>query len=253
MRAALTAGIVMAGACAAFGQTKESAPAFEVASVKVSDPSFGEGRGNRQDQISISPGGVTMMNTRLKSIIQWAFHLQNIQVTGPGWIESSHFDIVAKAPGLADEDHLRAMVQSLLAQRFKLAYHKETKEMTAYVMTVGKNGHKMTPSQGEGEMSVQPGPSRMVAHFTHVTAARLAEMTQSPLQGVVVDQTGLKGEWDFTLDASTFAGTPPSSMEEAIGMVIQAVYDQLGIKIDQKKTQAEVLVVEHAEKVPVEN
>jgi uncharacterized protein (TIGR03435 family) len=78
-------------------------------------------------------------------------------------------------------------------------------------------------------------------------------MASNPLQGVVVDQTGLTGAWDFTLDASSFAMSQPTNREDAIGMIIQVLYSQLGIKIDQKKVPAEILVVDRAEKVPVEN
>jgi len=78
-------------------------------------------------------------------------------------------------------------------------------------------------------------------------------MSQSPLQGVVVDQTGLTGAWDFSLDASSFAMTQPTGIDDLINMVIQAINEQLGLKIEQKKIPAELLTVDHAEKVPVEN
>jgi len=102
-------------------------------------------------------------------------------------------------------------------------------------------------------MEVKPTANRMAASFTHVTLAQLAEMISSPLQGVVVDQTGLKGAWDFTLDASTFTMTQPTGIDDAINMIIQAVGEQLGIKIDQKKVPAEMLIVDRAERIPVEN
>jgi uncharacterized protein (TIGR03435 family) len=89
--------------------------------------------------------------------------------------------------------------------------------------------------------------------FTHVTLAQLAEMAQSPLQGVVIDQTGLKGAWDFTIDASFFAMQKPADLEEAISMIIQVMNDQLGIKVDQKRVPAELIVIDRAEKIPSEN
>jgi uncharacterized protein (TIGR03435 family) len=241
------AGLSVLTISAAFGQ-----PTFDVASVKVSPAPQGPGRGG-QGAITPSPGGVTMMSVRLKSVVQWAYHLQTIQVTGPGWLDSDRYDIIAKAAGPVSTDQLRAMTQTLLAQRFKLAFHKETKEMPAYVVTVAKGGHRMKPSEGEGEMEVKPTANRMAASFTHVTLAQLAEMISSPLQGVVVDQTGLKGAWDFTLDASTFTMTQPTGIDDAINMIIQAVGEQLGIKIDQKKVPAEMLIVDRAERIPVEN
>jgi uncharacterized protein (TIGR03435 family) len=188
-------------------------------------------------------------------VIQWAYHLQAIQVTGPGWIDSDRFDINAKSAGPASTDQLRQMAQTLLTQRFKLTFHKDTKEMPAYVVTVAKGGHKLKQSEGEGDMDVKPSAAgnRMVANFTHVTLGQLSEMISSPLQAVVVDQTGLKGSWDFTLDMSSMMMTQPTGIEDAIGMVIQAANEQLGIKIELKKLPAEVLIVDHAERVPVEN
>jgi uncharacterized protein (TIGR03435 family) len=251
MRVGLAASLLVSSVCGAFAQSAEPAPAFEVASVKVS--AVGEGQRVRTDAIATSPDGVTMTNIRLKSVVQWAYHLQPIQVTGPGWIESNRYDIMAKASGPVSKDQLRLMVQTLLAQRFKLTCHKETKEMPAYVVTVAKGGHKMKPSEGEGEMDAKPSGKGLIVAFTHVTMAQLSEMTQSPLQGVVVDQTGLTGAWDFSLDATSFAMTQPTGIDDLINMVIQAINEQLGLKIEQKKIPAELLTVDHAEKVPVEN
>ena len=256
MRSVGPASLVILSLCGAADQSAPAQPAFDVVSVKAAAlpaPGPGPERGMRQDAIAPSPGGVTMFNTRFKSIVQWAYHLQPIQVNGPGWIESSHYNIMAKAAGAATDDQLRRMMQNLLAQRFKLAFHKETREMPAYIVSVGKGVPKLTQSEGEGEMQVKPGANRMVGQFTHVTVAALAEMTTSPLQGVVVDETGLKGQWDFALDASSFATVQPNGIDDAINMIIQAIGEQLGLKIEQKKAPAELLIVDRAEKVPIEN
>jgi uncharacterized protein (TIGR03435 family) len=254
MRAILTTSLLIFSICGAFGQAAD-APAFEVASVKISAAGSGEGRG--REIVTPSPAGVTMKNVHLKSVVQWAYHLQAIQVSGPGWIDDNRYDIVAKAAGETPGERQRVMMQTLLAQRFKLTFHRETKEMPAYVFTVAKGGHKLKPSEGEGEMEVKPsGSGKMAAAFSHVTLAQLAEFASSPLQGVVVDQTGLKGSYDFTLDMSPFMGGGdfrPTGIEDVITMIIQAANEQLGIKIEQKKVPAEILIVDHAEKVPVEN
>jgi uncharacterized protein (TIGR03435 family) len=245
MRAACL--LTLWGTCA-LAQT----PTFEVASVKVSPPAS-EGMRFRPNAVDSSPGGITMLNSSLKAAIQWAYHLQAVQVMGPNWIDSNRYDIVAKTSEAAPNEKLREMLRTLLADRFKLAVHRETKEMPAYVVTIGKNGHKLKQSEGEGEMDVKPTGKGLQVLFTHVTLAQLSEMTQSPLQGIVVDQTGLKGAWDFTLDMSPAMMQRPENKEEAIGMMIQILGEQLGIKIDQKKTQAEILVIDHVEKIPVEN
>jgi uncharacterized protein (TIGR03435 family) len=252
MRVTLAASLLISGACGAFVQPAESPAAFEVASVKVSPPAA-EGMRLQSNQITPSPGGVTMMNTSFKAVVQWAYHLQAVQVVGPAWLDSSRYDIVAKASGETAPEQLRRMTQTLLAQRFQLTFHRDTREMPAYVVTVAKGGHKMKPSVGEGEMQIKPTGKGLTVGFTHVTLAQFAEFAASPLQGVVVDQTGLQGAWDFTLDPSSFMMTQPADREDAINMIIQALNEQLGIKIDQKKVSAEIFIVDRAEKIPVEN
>jgi uncharacterized protein (TIGR03435 family) len=256
MRAILGTSLLIFSAGGAFGQPVE-APAFEVASVKMHATGSGEGPGRGQEIITPSPAGVTMKNVHLKSVLQWAYHLQAIQVSGPSWLDDNRYDIVAKAAGETPGERQRVMMQTLLAQRFKLTFHRETKEMPAYVFTVAKGGHKLKPSESEGEMEVKPsGKGKMAADFSRVTLAQLSEMASSPLQGVVVDQTGLKGSYDFTLDMSPFIGGGdfrPTGIEDVITMIIQAANEQLGIKIEQKKAPAELLIVDHAEKIPVEN
>jgi uncharacterized protein (TIGR03435 family) len=256
MRAILGTGLVILSACGAFGQPAE-APAFEVASVKMNGAGSGEGPGRGREIVTPSPAGVTMKNVHLKSVVQWAYHMQAIQVLGPSWLDDNRYDIVAKTAGETPVERQRVMMQTLLAERFKLTFHRETKEMPAYVFTVAKSGHKLRQSESEGEMEVKPSSSgKMAAAFTHVTLAQLSEMASSPLQGVVVDQTGLKGSYDFTLDMSPFMGGGdfrPTGIEDIITMIIQAANEQLGIKIEQKKVPAGLLIVDHAEKVPVEN
>ena len=86
--------------------------------------------------------------------------------------------------------------------------------------------------------------------------AQLEDMVSSPLQGIVVDQTGLKGSYDFTLDMSPFLGGgdfKPTGIEDVITIITQAAKEQLGIVIDQKKVPADLLIVDHVEKTPVEN
>jgi uncharacterized protein (TIGR03435 family) len=245
MRAAFS--LVFATALTSFAQ----APSFEVASVKVSHGSMGERV--RPDAIAATTGSVTMTSVNLKAIIQWAYHLQSIQVQGPGWIDTDRYDVVAKASGPASKEELRHMMRTLLEQRFKLVFHKETKEMQAYVFTVAKGGHKLTQSVGDGEITAKPTGKGLNVAFSHVTLADFTEMASSPLQGVVVDQTGLTGAWDFTIDATMFAMNQPTGIEDVINMMVQIANEQLGIKIEQKKVPAEVFVVDRAEKTPVEN
>ena len=111
-------------AAAAFGQT----PVFDVASVKVSQSGGGGGgrgmhEGRGRESIQISPDGVIMRNVSMRSCTRWAYHVMDYQVNGPDWINVQRYDINAKAAGEVPEEQLRLMMQSLLADRFKLAVH----------------------------------------------------------------------------------------------------------------------------------
>ena len=88
----------------------------------------------------------------------------NYQITGPDWIGSERFDIVAKAAAPAPEDQLRLMGQTLLADRFKVALHRQSKEVGSYILTVGKSGPKFHESVSEGETSIQPDQRRTLPH-----------------------------------------------------------------------------------------
>jgi uncharacterized protein (TIGR03435 family) len=237
----------------AFSQPAAAPPAFEVASVKVNIAGTNAGMGRGREIVTPSPAGITMINVRLKTVIQWAYHVQPVQVSGPGWLDVDRYDVVAKAAGATPEDQLRQMMQTLLADRFKLAFHRESKEMQAYIITVAKTGLKIKELTTEGDMAIQPSPPAG-ATFQRATVSKLAELLSEPLQSPVIDETGLTGRYDFKLDVSNFLDpTTPMGINDVIPIVIQAAQQQLGVKIDQKKIPVEMLMVDHAEKIPVEN
>lgn len=262
---ARSAGLAALAAFAALAQP--AAPlAFDVASVKVDTVGTNEGPGRGRPIVTTDPGSLSMKNVPLKAVIQWAYHVYPYQVSGPSWIDTDRFAIDAKTPGATSEDQRRQMLQTLLAERFKLAFHRETKELGAYVVTVGKNGPKFKESEGEGDMELKPnGRAGITIH--HATMAQLADMINSELGDspfmvrLVVDQTGLKGRYDFTIDMTNVMGitspvergAPGSGPDEILNLVLGTISDQLGLKFEAKKTAVEVLVIDHAEKVPVEN
>src|SRR5215469_4730848 len=119
-------------------QSRTSAPVtFEVASVKRSQP------GGRGTSVGTDPGRLTIRNATLKFCIGWSYGVKDYQISGPGWLDSEHFDIVAKAERGALEGRLRLMLQAVLTDRFKLALHRETKELPVYALTVVKEGAKI--------------------------------------------------------------------------------------------------------------
>jgi len=207
----------------------------------------------------VGPASVTMRNQRALSFIAWAYGVQDFQVTGPDWLDEKRFDIFAKSAGPATDAELRAMMQKLLADRFQLAVHREKKEKTTYVLTVGKAGHKLEATETEGSPSFQTGNLNLTGRGA--TIAQMIEFLSKELREPVVDQTGLTGRFNYFLNiepyfteesrkASQGTNGPPPDGAAIIATAMQA---QLGLKMDSKKAMVEMIVVDHIEKTPVEN
>ena len=131
----------------AYGQR----PAFEVASIKPSPPPSTPGM--MRIGMQRAPGRVTYSGMSLKLLIQNAFRVKNYQISGPAWLDSERFEIVAKLPEGANADQTPEMMQKLLAERFGLKLHRETKELPVYALVTGKNGPKLEASRGRSRGS----------------------------------------------------------------------------------------------------
>jgi uncharacterized protein (TIGR03435 family) len=226
-----------------------------VASVKAAPPGRG-GRGAGMQgpfgQIHAEPGSLTMRNVSMNSAIAWAYSVQQFQVSGPGWLPSERYDITAKASEAAPEDQLRLMLRTLLADRLKLAAHTEQKVLPYYLLTVAKGGPKFKESSEEGDPVFSAGPNSSTAVIRRVPMSQFIDMIQLILRAPIVDQTGLKGRYDATLNIGALISTPIQN-DDMTGTVITAVQDLLGLKLEPKKGPIDMLVVDHAEKVPTEN
>jgi len=221
------AGLGLVAWCAAFGQGNP--PAFEVASIKAAAP---QAQGRMMVRMGGDPGRVDYANVSLKDVLARAYNVKRFQISGPSWLDSERYDITAKVPDGVKPDQIPAMLQVLLAERFKMAIHKETKEQPVYALIVGKNGPKLTKSEEspEGaqpkavtgpdgvmrqvpkgammmEMSGPGGNARMKANG--ITLGRLSDMLSNMLDRPVLDMTGLTGNYDVALDVS---------MEDMAGM-----------------------------------
>jgi uncharacterized protein (TIGR03435 family) len=207
-----------------------------------------------------------MRNVSLESCIRWAYNVPQRQISGPGWLNLERFDIVAKSSSPASEMQLRLMLQTLLADRFKLALHRESKEMSVFVLLVGKGGHKLSESQGDGPPKMQPNKMLMVCE--RVTMPQLCELLSDPMQAPVLDLTELKGRYDFSLDPSKYlpadlspgdGGKSPGDgakmrlAEELPTMFRSMLQDQLGLRMESRKAPVEILIIDAAEKAPTEN
>ena len=234
---------------------------FEVATIKPSVP------GAQGQSILVGRGGANMFtttNTTLKDLIIFAYGIHTQQLTGaPGWLESDKFDITAKPeqPGIPDATQLRTMVQKLLADRFKLTFHREKKELSAYVVTVGKNGPKLAKNESGGNLPGFGGRGPGAVGVRNSTMAEFASFLQARiLDRPVVDQTGLSGKWDFTLEwrpdptQSAGANAPQQLPPEVAARpdIFTAFQEQIGLKLESTKTPVEVFVIDRVEK-PSEN
>ncbi|HYW43222.1 MAG TPA: TIGR03435 family protein [Bryobacteraceae bacterium] len=249
----------------AFGQAPTAAaPAFEVASVKPNSLSRTGGEGSRRENIEATPGSLIMRNVRMSSCVRWAYDVQDYQVTGPGWLNDERYDIAAKAAGGAPEDQLRLMLQGLLAERFKMEVHKESKVLSVYAVVVAKGGPKLHPSEGD-EPSSMKRAGMMGGVLKNATLAQACELLSGPfnelLHTPVIDMTGLKGKYDFTVDLAPYItddmmkrqpGVAPV-IPDIVGIAQAALQEQLGLKLEARKAPVDIVVVDRAEKVPTEN
>jgi uncharacterized protein (TIGR03435 family) len=232
----------------AFGQPAAVQMEFEVASVKPNR----SGSGSSPSQSG--HGRISATNGSLQEYIRWAYGVQLYQVSGPDWLSSERYDIVAKAADGAPSDQTMPMLQKLLADRFKLTMHRVTKEIPVYELVAAKNGPKLK--------EVEAGGSKTNRGRGHIDAQRmsmkrLSELLALQMDRPVLDATGLKGVFDFTLDW-TPDESPYAKAESAIDApkspsLLIALQEQLGLRLQARKAPIEILVVDHAEKVPTEN
>jgi len=236
--------LFLIAACRSFGQTP---PAFDAASVKPNVNHEVNNEGRPRASVSATPGSLRLQNSTLSECIQWAYNIQGYQVSGPGWIENERFDIAAKAADAAPSQQLRLMLQTLLNERFKLTFHRETRQLPGYALQVAKGGPKLHESTTEGEPTMKPNRAVMVTE--RMTMARFAEILMQPLHSPVADLTALKGRYDFTIDISKYV-TPDTGPDGMIAGLTDCLREELGLRIEARKLPLEMLVIDHAEKTP---
>src|SRR5579871_1007098 len=230
-----------------------SGQAFEVASIRPSQTPQGKGLFSLREDINTSPGTLRMQNVTLETTIRWAYKLNVYEVTGPDWLSNGRYDITAKADTAATEDQLRVMLQALLAERFKLMFHRQPKELSAYVFVAAKDVSKLHPAEGGGEGSMTGAGLVFEGH--KMPLSRLADIVSSAPKMPVLDKTGLPGYFDFKLDLRPYI-TPRQPDDPPIDLAdiaTSALRDELGIKLESRKVTLEVLVVDSAERSPTEN
>jgi len=254
-----TLGIVVyVAVCAA-----QTAPSFDVASIRPAQGSGGRGGGGmgplgmlmampRSANIKVAPDGLTMRGVTFRTCVRWAYNVPDMQVTGPDWIDQQRYEIVAKVSAGASEDQMRLMLQALLAERFKLAARHISKDTQAWVLTEGKGGFKLKESKTEGEASMQPDLQKMQLGMERTSTSDLIQMLTAVLRAPVIDETGLKGRYDVKIDISKYIGDP-NTAGDVLSTVLRGIQEEFGLKLESKKMPLDFVVIDAAEKMPVEN
>jgi uncharacterized protein (TIGR03435 family) len=230
-------------------------PAFDAASVRPSPPQPpGNGRGSN---MRADPGRLTCTNVSLKRYVLAAWGLKEYQVAAPDWMNDQRYDVTATMPAGTPTHEVLLMLQALLADRFKIAIHRETKELAVYALIVDRNGLKLGPAEGFGtSISSSPKGRSMRAN---TTMKSFAGMLSNFMDRPVVDMTGLSGGFHINLDwapddmRSTPGGDEGKVAEGAAGPTVFTALHEAGLKLESRKAPVEILVVDRAEKVPVEN
>jgi len=256
------AGVALLGGWSVFGQTAIPL-SFDVASVKPAVP--GPWRESKVLMDRIDFPGVT-----LRYCLAFSNRVKEYQISGPAWLSEQKYDIVAKGPAGTTRDQLPAMMQALLAQRFKLQARTEKKDFNVFVLSVGKNGPKLKESPKDPAAEELGAKFGMSMGFSGVgrlearnaTMAALANTLARLVGGPVIDMTELTGRYDLDLEYSPGDGnamrvaTPPAGAlpvaVESPASVFSSVL-QFGLRLDSRTVALPAIVVESAERVPTEN
>jgi uncharacterized protein (TIGR03435 family) len=244
-------GLSLAVLAVAWGQS----PAFEVATIKPS-PQLMIWSGFQ------TPGGgrFEASQATLKAMVAYAYDVRDFYVSGgPGWASSDRFEIVAKADANSTSAQMRAMLRTLIEERFKLAIHRETKEATMYELVVAKGGLKIGAAAGSEGFLKFGGRGQVEGQ--RLPMGGLANYLQTLLGQPVMDKTELKGVYNFKLawtPDEAQAGRPGAQVvngnagDEIGPSIFTALQEQLGLKLETAKGSVDTVVIDHAEK-PSEN
>jgi len=212
------------------------------------------------EQFTFPGGRFSARATTVKYLLEWAYGIIPAQHSeGPGWMGDDRYDINAKAATEhATDDEMKLMAQALLADRFKLKFHHEAREAPVLILAPGKTPPKLFPPKPEEKYALKVAPltgqdQKIVSY--HVTATRFSfaqlNLTFARLLGrVIVNQTGLEGDFDFTIDL-----TPDENQPNPLdpSLLVSALREQLGFNVKSAKAPVDYLAIDSVEKVAAGN
>lgn len=242
-------------------------PDFEVATIKPNN----SGATSMQGLVIRGRNFITRASS-LGDLISFAYEVQNKQiVNAPDWLDKERYDIdaVPEQEGVPNPEQIRAMIRKLLADRYGFKFHHEKRDMSAYVLTVGKDGQKLKPTQRGGNLpgiGIRPGTGGITLSMVNASIPDFTGFLQIlVLDRPVVDKTGLPGRYDFqctfTPDDSQFNGHPPQFPRQGSGEpnstdtaapaapgLYEALQQELGLKLSAEKTAVDVIAIDHVQK-----
>lgn len=245
-------------------QTPAAPNGFDVASIKPSDPS------SQGTHVGVAPGGVfNAKNATLKLLIGQAWDLRDFQISGgPGWIDTDHYDIMAKSPDLnitddevrkmTDEQRnslqnkLRGNLRLLIEERFQLHSHRETRDLPLYTLTIAKSGSKLQQPASSDLTLTSLRVRRTDTGLTEIAGTNtplenLVKSLAGQLNRTVLDQTGMAARYDFRVSFTPNLEAAPQS-DTTGPSLFTALEEQLGLRLESKKGPVEVLVIDSAQK-----
>jgi len=238
-----------------FGQAavaQSEGPRFEVVSIKpVPQPTPGSGTG--LPRFTVNAARVQIDNFRLVDLLTRAFRVKSLQVDAPDFARGEFFDIQATLPAGAMPEQVPEMLQAMLAERFKLAYHRETRQYQMNVLTVGKSGMKLPRLPDDTQMT---STSKRLPDGTTRTT-RIGKLSfffpvMNSFGGLqLIDETGLDGIYTWVQDQPPI--TPDMSQRDGLQWSFKAMIEAAGLKLETRKVPLETIVVDHLEKTPTEN
>jgi uncharacterized protein (TIGR03435 family) len=237
----MTARIIWTVLLGAFFAVAQVPTQFEVASVKPQAP------GDTRGSIQPSPGAFIANGIPLKLLIEIAYRLKDFQITGGlSWIDTDKYDISARAAAgvIPTHQEMQSMLQALLADRFGLKVHRETREMPAFALTVNKGGPKLA------QPAATDPPEPFVSIGNGILTGRrmnmpgLADALSSESDRIVLDRTELSGDYDLTLKWNPDA----SAQDTSSVSLFTAIQEQLGLRLEATKAPVEVLVIDSVQK-----
>jgi uncharacterized protein (TIGR03435 family) len=236
-------------------------PAFDVISIRPAKNSTQPGSGggtfsfSSRTGIRTSPDGFSASNIDLKTLIANAYGVKVDQISGgPGWIDSNRYDIEAKVvaangstPQPIAREQRSLMLRSLLADRFKLAVHNETKELPVFDLVVANKGPKLQPAKPDepSKNSTTFSNSSVQLTATAVQLSALATQLSYQLHSPIIDKTGLTGTYDITLQWAPDQGA--AGADSPGPSIFTAVQEQLGLKLNPSKGPVDTLVIDHVQ------